>query len=250
MNINNFTRGEKIPLIESGSYGGVCCGIVDLGSQHSVYQGKERHRGELLILFEIPDERIEINGEMKPRQMPRRFTKSVYETSTLRAFLKSWRGHDFTPEELADFDLKRMLGVPGLLNIVHNTSKQGNTYAYLDGVVKLVKGMSVGKAEVSHYFNIELEESWSTFAKLPQWVQEAINKSEECKYAPFVADEEGHVMRDRREPNATLVEEPDPDSAFQGNAPDNPFIEAKSATAETGIPAAPTSPDTLDDLDF
>lgn len=215
MNINEFARGERIPIIESGSYAGVCCGIIDLGTQQSVYNGEERFRSELLIVFEIPDELIEINGESKPRQVSRRFTKSVHENSSFRGFLKSWRGHDFTEAELQDFDMRKMLGVSGVLNVVHNVSKSnGNTYAYLDGVVKLMKGMSVGDAENLHYFNIGMEESWQAFAKLPDWVKETINKSEDCKHAPFEIDENGFVSSTLSKPNSALLDDGSEDISF------------------------------------
>lgn len=206
MNINEFSRGVQIPIIESGSYAAVCCGIVDLGTQQGIYNGEERYRSELVIIFEIPDELVEINGEMVPRQISKRFAKSVNEKASFRSFLKSWRGHDFTQAELEDFDLKNMLGVPAVLNIVHNVSKSnGNTYAYLDGVVKLMKGMTVGGASVSHYFNIGMAKSWPCFAKLPEWIRETINKSKECEFSPFVVDEEGNVSVTPGEPNSAFL---------------------------------------------
>jgi len=218
MNINEFTRGERIPIIDAGTYAGVCCGIVDLGTQQSVYNGEERFRSELLIIFEIPDELIEINGENKPRQVSRRFAKSVNEKSSFRAFLKSWRGYDFTESELEDFDMRSMLGAPGLLNIVHNVSKSnGNTYAHLDGASKPMKGMSVGKAENSHYFNIGMEDSWQNFAKLADWVKELINKSEDCKHAPFVIDENGFVSSTLSAPNSALLDDGGEDVSFEND---------------------------------
>ena len=216
MNLKDFKQGIQIPLMESGTYPCVCCGVIDVGTQKTSFNGIEKIKGEFRIVFEFPNELVEIDGEMKPRQLSRRFAKFTNEKSNFGIFMKSWRGRDFSQEELADFDLGNLLGMQGMGCVVHNTSKNnGKSYANLDSVIQPIKGMDAGTPETLRYFVITDKETWPTFAHLPAFMQEEINKSEECKYAPFVVDENGNVSVDHREPNGTLVEDPEADISFE-----------------------------------
>ena len=122
-------NGESAPSIapvEEGTHLGVCSMLIDLGMQYSeVYKKSQR---KVLIGWELPDETIEIDGEMKPRVLSKRYTANLSEKSNLRKDLASWRGRDFTQEELKAFDLKNIVGASCLLTIIH--SKNGEkTYA-------------------------------------------------------------------------------------------------------------------------
>jgi hypothetical protein len=47
----------------------------------------------------------------------KQFTLSLNEKANLRADLASWRGRDFTPEEIRGFDLKNILGHWAMISV-------------------------------------------------------------------------------------------------------------------------------------
>lgn len=171
-------NGESAPSIapvEEGTHLGVCSMLIDLGMQYSeVYKKSQR---KVLIGWELPDETIEIDGEMKPRVLSKRYTANLSEKSNLRKDLASWRGRDFTPEELKAFDLKNIVGASCLLTIIH--SKNGEkTYANIQSVVKLPKGMAKqALSEPPVVFDLDTD-PLERVEDMPAWIAELIKKSE------------------------------------------------------------------------
>lgn len=77
----------------------------------------------------------------KPYLVVQTFGRNLSVKGRLRPFLKSWRGRDFTPQELEDFDLETLLGANAQLNILHET-REGIRYANVAAVMPLPKGVS------------------------------------------------------------------------------------------------------------
>ena len=95
--------GSKFPKLEAGLYNAVCYAVVDLGVHYNKTFGKENQ--QIMILFELPDEKIEVNGKWESRTVSGTYTCSLSDKSNLRKVLEGWRGRAFTPEELDGFDL-------------------------------------------------------------------------------------------------------------------------------------------------
>ncbi|MBN8777761.1 phage replication initiation protein, NGO0469 family [Thiomonas arsenitoxydans] len=123
-------------LPPAGPQAARCTRLIDLGTQTSDYQGEAKSARKVLLTWRLS----ELRSDGEPFQVSRRFTSSLHEKSALRAFLKSWRGRDFTPDELAAFDLKKLLGAPALLNLAH-TERNGRSYADIVSVSPIPKGM-------------------------------------------------------------------------------------------------------------
>ena len=191
-------NGESAPSIapvEEGTHLGVCSMLIDLGMQYSeVYKKSQR---KVLIGWELPDETIEINGEMKPRVLSKRYTANLSEKSNLRKDLASWRGRDFTPEELKAFDLKNIVGASCLLTIIH--SKNGEkTYANIQSVVKLPKGMAKqALSEPPVVFDLDTD-PLERVEDMPAWIAELIKKSEtyQARITPPVTAENNQPVPD------------------------------------------------------
>lgn len=168
--------GASYPVIEPGTYVARCVGLVDLGLQHNDFTGKDRH--EVSITWELPTERIEQDGEDKPRWVSKRYTLSLNEKATLRKDLDAWRGRAFTPEELKGFDLKRIVGTPCMLTIVNKEGNNGGKYANVSGVGRLMKGVSVAELESpSFIFDMDAEDAEAVLETLPKWMRETVEKS-------------------------------------------------------------------------
>ncbi len=137
-----------MPIIASAGSGGtfqpapaglhqaVCIDVIDMGIVESVYGGKPKSQHKVRLAWVID----ELTDEGQPFFVQKRYTLSLHEKSTLRKDLESWRGKPFTDEELKAFDLERLLGVNGQVN-VQQVEKNGKTYANVISIVPLGKGM-------------------------------------------------------------------------------------------------------------
>jgi hypothetical protein len=123
-----------------GQFAAVCVDVVDLGWLETKFGLK--HKIELVYYCGEGETReFEDGKRYVPFTVRRRFTGSMHEKSNLRAFIKAWRGKDFTKDELADgFDFERMLGAPAFIQVEHN-EWEGKTFANIITIMKLPKGM-------------------------------------------------------------------------------------------------------------
>lgn len=192
-NIKDAKSVSSIAPMEAGTYAARCCGVIDLGLQKTSFEGVEKETMQILVIFEFPEETIEIDGEQKPRWMSNFYTLSVHEKSRLRKDLKSWRGKDFTEQELQDFDIANVLNAPCMVTIAQ-TSKNGVTYSNITGIGKLVKGMQVGELSKKLHFDMDSQDTWSCFAELPEWIQRKINDSLTLKNQGIQISKEGQVF--------------------------------------------------------
>ena len=118
------SKGERkeYPLVGQGLKHAICYGIIDLGTQMGEWAGKPKETHQVLIQWELPKERIDIEfdgeTENKPRAISRKYTLSLGDKANLRRDLESWRGKAFTKAELDGFDITKLFGVNCILQIV------------------------------------------------------------------------------------------------------------------------------------
>jgi hypothetical protein len=179
------SSGAKSEPVPAGTHHAVCYGIVDLGTQVSEKFGPKR---KLALLWEVPEERITVQGKDLPRGISKRYTATLNEKGTLRKDLEGWRGRPFTTQELAGFEMSAIVGKNCLVNIVHKDSTRG-THAEVAGVVALPKGMPVRKAE-NNLVNFSVLDAITEAKKLghrdvqwpegiPQWLCDVCSKAVE-----------------------------------------------------------------------
>lgn len=132
-----------------GPHSAVCCDIVDLGVWQDSYPGKPlRNVRKIRLVFQTDEKR----EDGKRFTVGRMFTASLGEKANLRKFIESWRGVAFTPDELRGFSLSKLIGAPALIQVKHR-DKQGKTYADIDSVMRLPKGME--KLTVTDYVRVK-----------------------------------------------------------------------------------------------
>lgn len=169
------------PPLEPGSYLARCVQIIDLGEQMNDLAGKLQR--QVMLMFEIPSERIEINGDDKPRMISATYTLSLSDKAKLRGILESWRGKQFTEEELAAFDLRKILNTPCMLSVVEKTSKaSGNKYSSIGTIARAFKGAIVPPAESPIFaFDLDEPDCLGMLETLPEWVQERVKQGQTYK---------------------------------------------------------------------
>lgn len=162
--------------IEAGAYAAVCDMVVDLGVQPSP-GGQFAPKRTVVLRFQIPEIRVEItkDGETKslPAVISRTVGLSLNEKSTLYALLTSWRGKQFTPEELKAFDLGKIAGKPAFINITHSV-KGDRTFANLTSIMPLPKSIPAPVLEGEPLVYSTDASDPATFDKLPGWMADKI----------------------------------------------------------------------------
>lgn len=187
-NSNNI---EPIPV---GMHAANCIAVIDLGTHESEWKGETKNKREVIILWEIPSERINYEKDGKEQNLPRvinkRYTASIGDKSNLGADLRNWRGRAFTAEEQKCFELQNILGAPCLLNICHRESN-GNTFANVSSVSPLMKGQAAPEKESEHvHFSFEDYDDPNDPlpSGIPEWIQTIIKESAEYKAMAEMAD--------------------------------------------------------------
>ena len=130
---SNAGGGGDFEPVPEGTHKARCFQVIDLGTQPGSKMYPD-HKHKVRIVWELPDEKIEIEGEQKPMTIGNEYTMSLHEKANLRRDLESWRGKVFTDDELGGFDIAKLLGVPCLMTVVHKQSGD-KTYANIKGVM-------------------------------------------------------------------------------------------------------------------
>lgn len=167
--------GSNFEPVSEGIHMAVCVGVIDLGEQYSKMYDNTQHR--VLLSFEVQDESTNIDGEEKNRLISKEYTVSLGDKATLRKDLEAWRGKKFTDEELQGFDLKKILGKPCQVQVLH-TDKQGKKYANISSIVSVPKGMQIQKPQTElTCFDFDDTDFEEKLSKLPEWVRTKIADS-------------------------------------------------------------------------
>lgn len=111
----------------------VCCDVIDKGLMDGPYGKKWK--------VDLRWQTAEPMNDGRPYLVQRRFTLSLHEKSSLRAFLESWRGKSFTEDELEGFDLEKLIGVNCMLNVVHKQGSKGGTFANAVSITPVMRGL-------------------------------------------------------------------------------------------------------------
>lgn len=171
---------EKVP---EGSHVARCVQVIDLGVQRVEWAGKEKLQPKVFIRWEIPSERIQFTDkEGKEHNVPmsisKKYTLSLSEKANLRADLESWRGKAFTMDELDGFNIQNLVGVPCMLSIVHNPSKDGTkVFANVASVMKLPKGMEAPAQESPSVVYDMDNHDQAVYDSLPEFLRKQIDES-------------------------------------------------------------------------
>jgi len=163
--------GGDFELAPEGNHLARCYQVVDLGIQTVTFNNEQKEAHKVLFGWELPATLME---DGKPFFISARYTVSLHEKSNLRGQLQSWRGRSFTEDELAGFDLYTVLGVPCMLNVVHNNSN-GRTYANISAITPIPQGMSCPAAVNAPLRYAIDEHTDAEFQALPAWMRNTIN---------------------------------------------------------------------------
>ena len=171
--------------IPPGSYIARCYLLVDMGEQLSDGKYGQSVQHKIRLGWEVFGEddtgaplTVDMNGSQRQMTIGKTYTLSLNEKAGLRKDLMSWRGRDFTAEELVGFDITNILNVYCMLNIT-TSEKDGKMYTNISAITPLPSALRNNKPDPDHEvvtFNLD-EPDWNAFEDLPEWLSETIKKS-------------------------------------------------------------------------
>ena len=172
--------GKGFDPVAEGVHNAVCFWIFDLGHHLDEKFGKRNH--SVLIGWEIPGERIEIEKDGVKQNLPRaiskKYTISLNEKANLRKDLQTWKGRVFTEKELEGFDIKNLLGKSCMIQVIHN-KKGDKTYANIAAIMPLMKGVAPLTPENPLKFYSIQDDRDQIPEGTPEWVRDIIKTSDE-----------------------------------------------------------------------
>ena len=139
------SAGGNFQLTPAGNHVAICYRFIDLGTQLVEWKGTQKTQRKVLISWELPNE-LMTEGEAagRPFSIGKKYTWSMHEKATLRHDLESWRNRSFVDDDFAGpnrFNVKNIIGKPCMLSVVHE-SKDGNTYANINSIASMPKGIT------------------------------------------------------------------------------------------------------------
>lgn len=115
----------------------VCVDVVDLGVEKNPFNEREQHK--IRIVWESEYTHPE---KGTPLTVAKKYTLSLHEKAKLRSDLEAWKGRRLSAEELKGFEVEHMLGENCQLQVVQNVGQDGKTYANVNAIVPVGRGMA------------------------------------------------------------------------------------------------------------
>lgn len=177
--------GEFTP-VPQGMHLARCYRVIDLGTQESSYLGTIKHLPKVMLQFEVHGEddggNPIVTAKGEPMSISKNFTLSLGEMATLRKDLQTWRGREFTAEELRGFELKNVLGAWAMISVIKAMGNNGKEYTNIAAILSVppaIKktGMPDGHNDLK-MFSID-EPDMVLFDSFSNGLREKIQKSPE-----------------------------------------------------------------------
>lgn len=186
LTVKASSEGGFIP-VPPGLHLARCYQIIDFGTQKGEFQGAPKYQPKIRLQFEVHGEDEQgnpmVTSKGEPMTIGKNYTASLSEKATLRAHLRSWRGRDFTPEELRAFELKNILGAFAMISVSKGLGKDGKEYTNIEAIMPVPANIKKAGLPEGHnptaFFDLDnpdmaLFETFSEYTKnkimsSPEW---------------------------------------------------------------------------------
>ena len=178
--------GGDFTPVPQGMHLARCYRVIDLGTQESTYLGTVKHLPKVMLQFEVHGEDDDgkpiVTSKGEPMSISKNFTLSLGEMATLRKDLQTWRGREFTPEELRGFELKNVLGAWAMISVIKAMGNNGKEYTNIAAIMSVPLAIKKGGIPEGHndlkLFSID-EPDMALFDSFSNGLREKIQKSPE-----------------------------------------------------------------------
>jgi len=180
--------GGDFTPVPQGMHLARCYRIVDLGTQETTYLGAVKHLPKVMLQFEVHGEDDDgnaiVTSKGEPMSISKNFTLSLAEKATLRKDLQTWRGREFSAEELRGFELKNVLGAWAMVSVIKAMGNNGKEYTNIAAIMSVPQAVKKAGMPQHHndlkMFSIE-EPDMVLFESFSNGLKEKISKSPEWK---------------------------------------------------------------------
>jgi hypothetical protein len=163
-----------------------CYRIIDLGTQETTYLGAVKHLPKVMLQFEVHGEdesgNAIVTAKGEPMSISKNFTLSLAEKATLRKDLQTWRGREFTADELRGFELKNVLGAWAMVSVIKAMGNNGKEYTNIAAIMSVPQAVKKAGMPQHHnelkIFSID-EPDMALFDSFSNGLKEKISKSPE-----------------------------------------------------------------------
>jgi len=177
--------GEFTP-VPQGMHLARCYRIIDLGTQETTYLGTVKHLPKVMLQFEVHGEdetgKSIVTTKGEPMSISKNFTLSLAEKATLRKDLQTWRGKEFTADELRGFELKNVLGAWAMISVIKAMGNNGKEYTNIAAIMSVPPAIKKAGIPQGHnelkLFSID-EPDMALFDSFSNGLKEKIQKSPE-----------------------------------------------------------------------
>ena len=177
--------GEFTP-VPQGMHLARCYRIIDLGTQETTYLGAVKHLPKVMLQFEVHGEdesgNAIVTAKGEPMSISKNFTLSLAEKATLRKDLQTWRGREFTADELRGFELKNVLGAWAMVSVIKAMGNNGKEYTNIAAIMSVPQAVKKAGMPQHHnelkIFSID-EPDMALFDSFSNGLKEKISKSPE-----------------------------------------------------------------------
>jgi hypothetical protein len=170
-----ITKKEK-QLAPEGMHLAHLIRVIDIGTQ----EGKFGKAKKAILSWELSEAKAvfkEENGE-EPFVLSNTYNQSLDKKSNLVRDLAPWIGSGFVKSASLDLG-SLLLGKACLLNVIHETKENGETYAKIISIAPVPKRMAVPD-QILPSLEYSVEDGFNeVFEELPVWIREKIKASDE-----------------------------------------------------------------------
>lgn len=181
------TRPPRKASVPKGNHLAICCGLIEMGTQHDTWKGEEKVMRKIRILWEVPKFRIKFQDKRtgreveKPAWVGQDYTLSFSDKAKLRPVVEA---HGIEIPEKGAVPLERMIGVGVQIKITHNESEDGSQWEHVDTVAGLLEGTPVPALEAEPLLYQILDDHGNVIEpgdRIPDFVKKKIQASDEYR---------------------------------------------------------------------
>ena len=136
----SLPAGEFV-AVNPGTHLAMCYRVIDLGTQKVEWQGQTKMLPKVMLQFEVHGEDDTgspmVTSKGEPLSISKNYTLSLGDKSSLRRDLQSWRGRDFTAEELRGFEMKNLLGQWAMITVSKSAGANGRDYTNIVSITSV-----------------------------------------------------------------------------------------------------------------
>ncbi len=170
--------GGDFEIAPAGVHKARCYRVIDLGSkQQPSFEDKEilTWVHKIMILFELPETEMKKDGDAF--SIGAFYTLSMHKKSSLRPFLESWRGKNFTNEEAEEFDIAKLVNATATIQVIHD-----DEYANIKTIMPLASKDCPDAVNEQYSLCLNRDDfDQETFDKLSDKLKERIKMSPEYR---------------------------------------------------------------------